>query len=154
MGVKIGKGNGGGKESKSKGKAKSPGKMKATAVTRVEPEKLAAGEDNPTPGLTAVETDAVEFRGEGDTFFHVVKGAHAAIVKGDSKGDARAAFMDLYGIVSTEEKIQIGEIDEDDLDALRLTNHGVILGPQARGRIRHAHRGGVNITPDDSRDDE
>lgn len=149
MGVKIGKGNGGGEKKASKSK----GKVKATAVTRVEPDKLAAGEDNPTPGLTAVETDAVEFRGDGDSFFHVVKGEHAAIVKGDSKADARAAFMDLYGIISTEEKIQIGEIDEDDLDSLRLTNHGVILGPRARGRIRHAHRGGVQIADDNTADE-
>ena len=149
MAVKIGKGSGKGKGSKAD---KAP-RVKATAVTKMEPEKLAAGEDNPHPGITAVETDAVEFRGEGDTFFHVVKGDHSAIVKGDSKADARQAFLELYGIVATEEKIQVGEIDEDDLDSLRLTNHGVILGPRARGKIRHAHRGGVTVTDDNTADD-
>lgn len=132
MGVKIKKA-GGDESSPKAAKKKTAKKTAETKKSRAGVpghtaiEKLEAGDENPLPLSTPVVTDAVDFKGEGDSFFHVIKGVHSAIVKADSKGEAKQAFMELFGIVDTSEKIQVGEVDEDQLEKFNLNKDGVIL---------------------------
>ncbi len=125
MGVKIGKKKTAEKAVSAKTEKKVPRKKSGVAGASVV--KLEAGDENPLPLSTPMVTEAVEFHGEGDSFFHVIKGNHSAIVKADSKGEARETFMTMFGILDTAEKVQIGEVDEDQLDKFNLNKDGVIL---------------------------
>ena len=80
------------------------------------------------PDKLEVDEAEVNFAGEGESLFHVIKGDHSAIVRGDSKADAKEAFFKLFGIVDTNETIRVGKIDEDDLSSFKLNVFGVILG--------------------------
>lgn len=115
MGLKI-------RKTKEKGEAKTPRAKKvkeAPVVTTPDPLQ---------PGVAAVDVDDVTFSGEGKKYFHVIKGAHSAIVTANSKDEAKGAFFALFGIVSTEERVRVGEVDEDDLPTFQLNEFGVILG--------------------------
>lgn len=110
-------------------KTKGEPKKARTKKEKVSTKDLTSVVPDPAqPGIVAVDVEDVTFKGDGKKYFHVIKGAHSAIVVADSKDEAKGAFFQLFGIVSTEERVRVGEVDEDDLPTFKMNEFGVILG--------------------------
>lgn len=115
---------------KSKVKLKKSAKVKPEVPSDDEGDEMRAATAGNVHAPDKVEVDAedVVFRGDEDgDLYHVIKGDHSAIVRGNSKADAREAFFALFGILDTTESVKVGKIDEDDLASFSLNEFGVIL---------------------------
>jgi len=133
------------KEEKEAAKKAKAAALKSAVADRVEKKKDEA--DELPPAGHKVDLEDVTYAGTGDQLFYVTleKAGHAAVVYGESDGDAKDTFLQLFGIVGTEHPLKAAKVDED--HGYNLDKNGVVV-PMPKKKKRRSDREG------DDRDDD